>query len=114
MPAVDNVEIGRMDKNRAFLLPFGIDLRVEDGIVSIESNLPDALPRFSDPVENRRIVGIVKGVEQLLLSLARVGIGLSNPQFAEAIHDCVSNLHSVRSTRRPKSPTIRRWSDNKG
>jgi hypothetical protein len=95
MPAVTDVEIGRMDKNRAFLLPFGIDLRVEDGIVSIESNLPDALPVFSDPVENGRIVGVVEGVEQLLLSLARVGIDLSNPQFAEAIHDCVSNLHSA-------------------
>lgn len=92
--AVDDVEIGRMDENRAFLLPFGIDLRVEDGIASIESNLPEALPSFSDPVENGRIVGVVEGDEQLLLSLARVGIDLSNPQFARAIHDCVANLHS--------------------
>jgi hypothetical protein len=86
MPAVANLEIGRMDKNRAFLLPFGIELWVEDGIVSIESNLPEALPSFSDPVENGCIVGVVEGVEQLLLSLARVGIDLSNPQFAQAIH----------------------------
>jgi hypothetical protein len=92
--AVDDVEIGRMDKNRAFLLPFGIDLRVEGGVASIESNLPEALPSFSDPVENGRIAGVVEGVEQLLLSLARVGIDLSNPQFARAIHDCVANLHS--------------------
>lgn len=92
--AVDDVKIGRMDKNRAFLLPFGIDLTVEDGIASIESNLPEALPSFSDPVENGRIAGVVEGVEQLLLSLARVGIDLSNPQFARAIHDCVANLHS--------------------
>ncbi|WP_197520404.1 hypothetical protein [Paraburkholderia tropica] len=84
-----------MDKNRAFLLPFGIDLRVEDGIASIESNLPEALPSFSDRVENGRIVGVVEGVEQLLLSLARVGIDLSNPKFAQAIHDCVANLHSA-------------------
>lgn len=83
-----------MDKNRAFLLPFGIDLRVEGGIASIESNLPEALPSFSDAVENGRIAGVVEGVEQLLLSLARVGIDLSNPQFARAIHDCVANLHS--------------------
>ncbi|WP_177200634.1 hypothetical protein [Paraburkholderia diazotrophica] len=92
---MDDVEIGKMDKNRAFLLPFGIDLRVEDGIASIESNLPEALPSFSDPVENGRIVGVVEGIEQLLLSLARVGIDLSNPQFAQAIHDCVANLHSA-------------------
>lgn len=63
-----------MDMNRVFLLPFGIDLRVADEIASIESNLPVALPDFSDPVENARIVGVVEGVEQLLLSLARVGI----------------------------------------
>lgn len=93
--AVDDVEIGKMDENRAFLLPFGIDLRVEDGIASIESNLPEALPSFSDPVENGRIVGVVEGVEQLLLSLARVGIDLSNPQFAQAIQDCIAKLHSA-------------------
>ncbi|CAG9231482.1 conserved hypothetical protein [Burkholderia vietnamiensis] len=62
-----------MDKNRAFLLPFGIDLWVEDGIARIESNLPEALASSGDPVENGRIVGVVEGVEQLLLSLARVG-----------------------------------------
>lgn len=83
-----------MNKTREFLLPFGIDLRVDGGIASIESGLPKALPSFSDPVENRRIVGVVEGVEQLLLSLARVGIDLSNPQFAQAINDCVANLQS--------------------
>lgn len=92
--AFDQDEIGRMDKNRAFLLPFGIDLRVEDGIASIESNLPEALASSGDPVENGRIVGVVEGVEQLLLSLARVGLNLSNPQVAQAIHDCVANLQS--------------------
>jgi hypothetical protein len=46
------------------------------------------------PVENGRIVGVVEGVKQLLLSLARVGIDLSNPQFAPAIKDCVANLQS--------------------
>ncbi|BCF92767.1 hypothetical protein PPGU16_58340 (plasmid) [Paraburkholderia largidicola] len=88
------MEIADMNNTREFLLPFGIDLRVEDGIVSIESDLPKALPSFSDPVENGRIVGVVEGVEQLLLSLARVGIDLSNPQFAQAINDCVANLQS--------------------
>jgi len=83
-----------MNKDREYLLPFGIDLRVEDGIASIESRLPEALPSFSDPVENGRIVGVVEGVEQMLLSLVRVGIDLSNPQYAEAIHDCVANLKS--------------------
>jgi hypothetical protein len=83
-----------MNETREFLLPFGIDLRVEDGIASIESDLPEALPNFRDPVENGRIVGVVEGVEQLLLSLARVGIYLSDPQFAQAINDCVANLRS--------------------
>ena len=92
--AADDVEIAYMNKTREFLLPFGIDLRVEDGIASIESDLPAALPSFGDPVENGRIVGVVEGVEQLLLSLARVGIDLSNPQFAQAINDCVANLQS--------------------
>lgn len=36
--AAENVEIGDMNKTREFLLPFGIDLRVEDGIASIESD----------------------------------------------------------------------------
>ena len=92
--AADDVEIADMNKTREFLLPFGIDLRVEYGIASIESDLPEALPSFSDPVENGRIVGVVEGVEQLLLSLARVDIDLSNPQFAQAINDCVANLQS--------------------
>ncbi|WCM21792.1 hypothetical protein NDK50_10210 [Paraburkholderia bryophila] len=83
-----------MNKTREFLLPFGIDLRVEDGIANIESDLPAALPGFSDPVENGRMVGVVEGVEQLLISLARAGIDLSNPQFAQAINDCIANLQS--------------------
>ncbi|MDN7861649.1 hypothetical protein QZM81_38185 [Burkholderia cepacia] len=92
--AANDVEIADMKNTREFLLPFGIDLRVEAGNASIESNLPEALPNFSDPVENGRIVGVVEGVEQLLLSLARVGIDLSNPLFAQAINDCVANLQS--------------------
>ncbi len=80
--------------NNTRLLPFGIELRVGDGIASIEADLPEVLPRSSDPVENERIVGDVEGVEQLLLSLARVGIDLSNPQFVQAINDCVANLRS--------------------
>ena len=76
------------------MLPYRINLRVEDGIASIESDLPEVLARFSDPVENGRIVGVVEGIEQFLLSLALVGIDLSNPQFAQAINDCVARLQS--------------------
>ncbi|WP_128846011.1 hypothetical protein [Burkholderia catarinensis] len=83
-----------MNAKREFLLPFGIELTVEHGNASIESHLPEALPNFHDPVENGRIVGVVEGVEQLLLSLARVGIDLSHPHFAEALLDCVANLQS--------------------
>ncbi|WP_423378738.1 hypothetical protein [Burkholderia sp. LMG 32019] len=83
-----------MHTKREFLLPFGIELTVEGGNASIESHLPEALPSFHDPVENGRMVGVVGGVEQLLLSLARVGIDLSNPHFAQAVCDCVANLQS--------------------
>jgi hypothetical protein len=92
--AQEDFEIGDMNKDREFFLPFGIDLKVEDGLASIESHLPEALPGFGDPVENGRIVGVIEGVEQLLLSLARAGIDLSDPQFAQAIRDCVANLQS--------------------
>ncbi|WP_321918016.1 hypothetical protein [Paraburkholderia sp. J11-2] len=92
--AADDVEIRKMDKNREFFLPFGVEISIEDGCASIESHLPEALPGFRDPVENGRIVGVVEGIEQLLLSLARVGIDLSNPQFAVAIRDCVAKLQS--------------------
>lgn len=68
-----------MNQTKEFLLPFGTNLIVEGGIASIESDLPEAFPSLSDPIENGRIVGVVEGVEQLLLSLARVGIDLSNP-----------------------------------
>jgi hypothetical protein len=83
-----------MDTKQEFFLPFGIELSVDHGSASIESHLPEALPTFRDPIENSRIVGVIEGVEQLLLSLARVGIDLSNPHFAEAIRDCITNLQS--------------------
>ncbi|WP_175033933.1 hypothetical protein [Burkholderia lata] len=83
-----------MNTKREFLLPFGIEITVEHGNVSIESHLPEVLPSFHDPVGSGRIVGVVEGVEQLLRSLARVGIDLSHPHFAEAILDCVANLRS--------------------
>ncbi|MDR8729653.1 hypothetical protein [Burkholderia pseudomultivorans] len=83
-----------MKPHRTFSLPFGIELTVDDGIANIESRLPEALPDLRDPVENRRIAGVVEGVEQLLLSLARVGIDLSDPRFARAIDDCVANLQA--------------------
>lgn len=92
--AVACIGIAIVNTKREFFLPFGIELTVEHGNASIESHLPEALPSFDDPVEDGRKVGVVEGVEQLLLSLARVGIDLSNPQFAEAIRDCVANLQS--------------------
>jgi 3-hydroxymyristoyl/3-hydroxydecanoyl-(acyl carrier protein) dehydratase len=61
-----------MSKNRDFFLRFGIDHRVEDGIASIESDLPETLPVFNDLFENRGVHGIVEGSEQWLLSLPRV------------------------------------------
>ena len=81
-----------MKEDRQFILPFGIDITVENGVANIESSLPEALPGMSDSVEVGRIVGVVEGIEQLLLSLAGVGVDLSAPQFAEAIRDCVTKL----------------------
>lgn len=45
---------------------------MEEGIASIESDLPEALPVFSDLFENRGVHGIVEGSEQWLLLLPRV------------------------------------------
>ena len=81
-----------MKEDRQFILPFGIDITIGNGVANIESGLPEALPRMSDSVEIGRIVGVAEGIEQLLLSLARVGLDLSAPQFAEAIRDCVAKL----------------------
>ncbi|WP_196486718.1 hypothetical protein [Burkholderia thailandensis] len=67
--SAEDVEIGDMNKTREYLLPFGIDLRVEDGIASIESDLPEARPGFRDPVENGRIVGVVECIERILLTI---------------------------------------------
>jgi len=81
-----------MKEDRRFLLPFGIDITVENGVANIESDLTKVLPRMSDPVEIGRLISVVEGVEQLLLSLARAGVDLSKPQFAEALQNCVANL----------------------
>jgi hypothetical protein len=47
---------------------------------------------MNDPVEIGGVVGVVESVEQLLLSLARFGVDLFEPRFAEAIRDCVAKL----------------------
>ena len=81
-----------MKDNRQFELPFGICITVDDGVANIESNLPEQLAMKSNAVELGRVVGVVEGIEQLLLSLARAGVDLSGPAFAEAIRDCVEKL----------------------
>lgn len=81
-----------MMANRQYTLPYGINICIEDGVANIETDLPQMIPSGPAPIGVGRLVGIVEGIEQLLLSLARVGVDLSAPEFAEAIHDCVANL----------------------
>ncbi|AWU99371.1 hypothetical protein DM992_07265 [Burkholderia sp. JP2-270] len=42
--AAEDVEIADMNETREFLLPFGIDLRVEDGIASIDPTCRERSP----------------------------------------------------------------------
>ncbi|WP_345816661.1 hypothetical protein AAGS40_27165 (plasmid) [Paraburkholderia sp. PREW-6R] len=81
-----------MMANLQYTLPYGINISIQNGVANIETDLPQMIPARPAPIEVGRLVGVVEGIEQLLLSLARVGVDLSAPEFAEAIHDCVANL----------------------
>ena len=61
-----------------FSLPYDVDVTVCGPEVSIESQLARELANSStdSPVENARTVGVVEGIEHLLMSLARVGVDL--------------------------------------
>lgn len=74
-------------------LPFDINVRVEDGNVSIESELGRELAGLgATAVESARIVGVIEGIEQLLMSLAKSGVDLSQPEISLALTDCVERL----------------------
>lgn len=47
---------------------------------------------YMDDLGTARKVGVIEGIEHLLMSLARTGVDLSRPEFAVAIRDCVANL----------------------
>lgn len=81
-----------MRESKSFSLPFDIALHMVDGVVNIESELGRALPSYEDDLETVRNVGVIEGIEHILMSLARAGVGLSRPEFAVAIRDCVTNL----------------------
>jgi hypothetical protein len=76
-----------------FSLPFDIEIEMTAGVPSIESELGRAIPcPPGNPVEIARVVGVIEGMEMLLLSLARTGVDLSAPEFSVALRDCVSRL----------------------
>ncbi len=83
---------GAMAVSKTFSLPFDIEVSVDDRKVNIESELARALPTYDSMVETGRIVGVIEGIEQLLMSLARAGVDLDRPEFAGALRDCVGNL----------------------
>ena len=81
---------------KEYRLPFETELRVEDGEVSIESQLGrelSGIPTHS-PVEHGRVVGVIEGIEQLLMALARNDVDLARPAIAAALKDCVQQLKS--------------------
>ena len=81
-----------MRESKSFSLPFDIELEIVGELVNIESELGRALPSYEDDLETVRKVGVIEGLEHLLMSLARAGVDLSRPEFAVAIRDCVANL----------------------
>lgn len=81
-----------MRESQSFSLPFDIELEIVGDVVNIESELGRALAPYDDERETVRKVGVIEGIEHLLMSLARAGVDLSRPEFAVAIRDCVANL----------------------
>lgn len=78
---------------KCFSLPFDIEIEVSNRRANIESELGRAITGPPDnPVENARVVGVIEGVEHLLMSLALAGVDLSAPEFATALRDCVAKL----------------------
>jgi hypothetical protein len=79
-----------------FSLPYDVDVTVCGLDVSIESQLARELASSSpeSPVEIARTVGVVEGIEHLLMSLARAGVDLAELGIAEALEDCVLRLKS--------------------
>lgn len=78
---------------KSISLPFEIEIEVSEGRVNIASELGQVLPNHADnAIENARIVGVIEGMEQLLMSLALCGIDLSDPRYPAALRDCVARL----------------------
>ena len=73
-------------------MPFDIELEIVGKVVSIESGLGSALPSHEDDLENAKTVGVIEGIEHLLMSLALAEVDLSHPEFTLAVRDCVANL----------------------
>jgi hypothetical protein len=79
-----------------FELPFGIEIEVRDGIPSIETSLGEVLADDAlGAEETLRVVGVIEGIEHLLMSLAKVGADLTLPVYAQALRDCIGNLRPL-------------------
>lgn len=79
-------------ENRTFSLPFDIELSIDNGVANIESELARELPTYDSMVETARVVGVIEGIEHLLVALAHAGLDLGQPQYADAIRACIAGL----------------------
>jgi hypothetical protein len=76
-----------------FELPSGIVIEMRDGAPSIESCLGEVLSSDNhEAEESLRVVGVIEGIEHLLMSLAKAGVDLTLPLYVTAVRDCIENL----------------------
>lgn len=78
-------------QDAVYHLPFDIEVEALNGRIAIESNLGEVLGSTPEDVrDSLRVVGVIEGIEHLLMALAQAGANLSEPVFAEAVEHCVS------------------------
>jgi len=81
------------EEARHYSLPFGIEVDVRGKNLSVESELAGALPAHAHgTLENARLVGVIEGMEHMLMAFARAGIDLQSAAVVRAIESCVASL----------------------
>jgi adenylate cyclase len=84
----DEVEVARR-----YSLPFGIEIEALGKSLSLESELARALPTHpAGTLENARLVGVIEGIEHMLMASGRAGLDLASPAIARIVEDCVASL----------------------
>lgn len=81
--------------NKSMKLPFGIEITVNNGSGTIESNLKDEgclWEKGDGKTAKARAEGMADAIESLLLALACAGVDVQTPQFAEALNTSVESL----------------------